>query len=137
MYYLSDQVAKLAQSVPRDKLVSVGTCFGKFTKTKKFRLHITALGYLGRYAKYKVWLKPSGEMAFLYGNNIFKSNVGRLTEDVPQNQGVVVYTMADMGLGFGVTARSAVDYQKLSPMTIYVYRQADVGEYLRKEETIL
>ncbi len=34
--------------------VSVGTCFGKFTKTKKFRLHITCLDYLAQYAKVRV-----------------------------------------------------------------------------------
>lgn len=31
--------------------MSVGTCFGKFTKTTKFRLHITALDFLAPYAK--------------------------------------------------------------------------------------
>lgn len=31
--------------------MSVGTCFGKFTKTNKFRLHITALDFLAPYAK--------------------------------------------------------------------------------------
>lgn len=76
-------------------------------------------------------------MPFLYGNNILKSYVGRVTEDVPQNQGVVVYTMSDIPVGFGVTARSTVDYQKISSTTVYVYRQSDIGEYLRNEDTIL
>lgn len=42
---------KLAANISGDKLVSLGTCFGKFTKTHKFRLHITALDYLAPYAK--------------------------------------------------------------------------------------
>jgi len=44
----------LATNISRDKLVSVGTCFGKFTKTQKFRLHITALDFLAPYAKVNI-----------------------------------------------------------------------------------
>lgn len=42
VYYVSE-ILKLAANISRDKLVSLGTCFGKFTKTHKFWLHITAL----------------------------------------------------------------------------------------------
>jgi len=45
---------RLGISVARPNLVSVGTCFGKFSKSGKFKLHITALDYLAQYAKYKV-----------------------------------------------------------------------------------
>lgn len=48
---VSEKILKLAANVSGDKLVSLGTCFGKFTKTHKFRLHITALDYLAPYAK--------------------------------------------------------------------------------------
>lgn len=44
-------MVRMAVSVGRDQLASVGTCFGKFTKTGKFKLHITALDYLAQYAK--------------------------------------------------------------------------------------
>lgn len=47
----SERILKLATNISRDKLTSVGTCFGKFTKTNKFRLHITALDFLAPYAK--------------------------------------------------------------------------------------
>ena len=49
---------RLGISVARPNLVSLGTCFGKFSKSGKFKLHITALDYLAQYAKYKVrfWL---------------------------------------------------------------------------------
>lgn len=36
-----------------DNIISIGTCFGKFTKSGKFRLHITALDYLSPYAQVK------------------------------------------------------------------------------------
>lgn len=44
-------ILKLAANISGEKLVSLGTCFGKFTKTHKFRLHVTALDYLAPYAK--------------------------------------------------------------------------------------
>ena len=68
-------------------MVCLGTCFGKFTKTKKFRLHITALDFLAPYASHKVWLKSSAEQQFLYGHNVNKSGLGRITEDTDKYQG--------------------------------------------------
>ena len=61
VYYASEDIVKKAGSCARENLVSVGVCFGKFTKTKKFRLQITALDYLAPYAQFKVWLKASSE----------------------------------------------------------------------------
>ncbi|XP_043291250.1 60S ribosome subunit biogenesis protein NIP7 homolog isoform X1 [Cervus canadensis] len=98
VYYVSEKILKLAANISGDKLVSLGTCFGKFTKTHKFRLHITALDYLAPYAKYKVWIKPGAEQSFLYGNHVLKSGLGRITENTSQYQGVVVYSMADVPL---------------------------------------
>ena len=45
---------RLGISVARPNLISLGTCFGKFSKSGKFKLHITALDHLAQYAKYKV-----------------------------------------------------------------------------------
>lgn len=45
---------RLGISIARPNLVSLGTCFGKFSKSGKFKLHITALDYVAQYAKYKV-----------------------------------------------------------------------------------
>ena len=55
--------------------------------------------------QYKVWVKPSSEMSYLYGNNIPKSGLGRMTDDTPQYAGVVVYNMSDVPLGFGIAAQ--------------------------------
>ncbi|KAL5519040.1 NIP7 [Sanghuangporus vaninii] len=136
VYYVSESMMKLAISVARPNLVSLGTCLGKFSKSGKFKLHITCLDYLAQYAKYKVWIKPNGEMPFLYGNHVVKAHLGRITEDTPEHQGVVVFSMNDTPLGFGVTARSTLDTRKLDPTGIIVFHQADVGEYLRDEDTL-
>ena len=48
--------------------------------------------------QYKIWVKPSGEQSFLYGNHVLKSGLGRITENTPQYQGVIVYSMNDLPL---------------------------------------
>lgn len=42
------------EQVARDKLVSLGTCFGKLTHSGKFRLGIGALDILSQHARHKV-----------------------------------------------------------------------------------
>ncbi|KAF9315314.1 ribosome biosynthesis protein nip7, partial [Linnemannia elongata] len=101
VYYVSESVMRKATSVGRDQLISLGICFGKFTKTGKFRMHVTCLDYIAQYAK-----------------------------------GVIVYSMTDVPLGFGVTARSTSDTRKMEPTAIVVFHQADIGEYLRQEDTL-
>jgi ribosome biogenesis protein Nip4 len=137
VYYVSEASMRLSISVARPNLVSLGTCLGKFSKSGKFKLHITSLDYLAQYAKYKVslvpppfklhcsndhdevWVKPNGEMPFLYGNHVLKAHLGRITEDTPEHQGVVVYSMNDVplvinwlcvlyNLSSSVTARSGI-----------------------------
>ena len=48
--------------------------------------------------QFKIWMKPAGEQSFLYGNHILKSGLGRITENTPQYQGVIVYSMNDLPL---------------------------------------
>lgn len=118
VYYVREELANLATSVARISLLSLGTCIGKFTKTGKFRIHITALDIIAPHARYKVWVKPNGEMPFLYGGNIVKAHVGRWSEDCPQHQGVVVLSMDDTPLVCPIESGSA-----LEPM----FRLADVA----------
>lgn len=49
------------------------------------------------------------------------------------DQGVVIFTMSDIPIGFGVTAKSTQQCRKVEGTGIVVYHQADVGEYLREE----
>ncbi|CUM62612.1 uncharacterized protein PRCAT00000166001 [Priceomyces carsonii] len=136
VYYVSESIAKLATSVMRPKLMSLGTCIGKFTKTGKFRLHITALPYLSKYAKYKIWVKQNGEMPFMYGNHVLKAHIGRMSEDIPEHAGIIVYSMSDIPIGFGVSAKSTIDARNLQPTAIVAFRQGDIGEYLRDEDSL-
>ena len=136
VYYLSTKVLQQAQYIPHSDIVSMGIKFGKFTKTKKFLLHITCLDYVAQYAKYKIWIKPNGEMSFLYGNNVLKAHLGRITENTPKYQGVVFYSMSDIPLGFGVSAVSTQEARKMDATSIIAFHQSDIGEYLRQEDTL-
>lgn len=45
-----------------------------------------------------MWLKTSAEQQFLYGHNVMKSGLGRISESVNRYQGVVLYSMNDLPL---------------------------------------
>ncbi|KAK9084207.1 hypothetical protein Scep_030678 [Stephania cephalantha] len=136
VYYVSESVVRRATNISRDKLVSLGTCIGKFTKGGSFHLTVQALGLLAENAKHKVWVKPTSEMSFLYGNHVLKGGVGRITEGVGPGDGVVVFSMSDVALGFGVAAKGTQECRRLDPNGIVVLHQGDVGEYLRMEDDL-
>lgn len=137
VYYASERVMRQATSISRDELISMGTCFGKFTKSGKFRLKVTCLGELSQHAKFKVWLKPSAEMSFLYGNHVSKNGIARMTEGVPQFAGVLVLSMSNLALGFGRAAHATERCKDLDPTSVAILHQSDVGEYLREENEIV
>lgn len=134
VYYVSEKQMRLATNIGRDNLISIGTCFGKFTKNGKFRLHVTCMDFLAQYAKYKVWIKTGAEMSFLYGNNVTKAGLARITDSTPQYAGVVVFSMADIPLGFGIAAQPTEYCKDLEPNANVVLHQGDIGEYLRVED---
>ena len=87
--------------------------------------------------QFKFWVKPNQEQAFLYGNNVSRAGLGRITEGTNKHQGVVVMNMADVPIGFGVTARSTLECRKLENAQVALFHEADVGEYVRREEQIV
>ncbi|KAG2263839.1 hypothetical protein Bca52824_070918 [Brassica carinata] len=91
-----------------------------------FHLTIMSLNLLAANAKHKVWLKPTSEMSFLYGNHVLKGGLGRITDSIVPGDGVVVFSMSDVPLGFGIAAKSTQDCRKLDPNGIVVLHQADI-----------
>lgn len=136
IYYVSETLMRQATNVRRSDLLSLGTCFAKITHSGKIHVQITCLDYLAQHTLHKVWLKPNAEMAFLYGNHVAKAGLGRITDAAPQYTGVVVYNMQDTPLGFGVLAHATDKVKDLDPTANVVLHQADVGEYLRLEDTL-
>lgn len=120
VYYLNSDVLTMASHFNKDQLLSAGTLFGKFTRSKKFKLHITCLDLLAKYSKFKVWVKPNGEQTFLYGNHVLKGHLARITENTPPNTGVVVFSISDIPIGFGVCMKSTVQCKDLDPTAVVV-----------------
>lgn len=136
VFYASEALVRRATNISREKLISFGTCIGKFTKGGSFRLTVQCLDLLASHARRKVWLKPTAEMSFLYGNHVLKTGLGRITENTASGDGVVVFSMSDVPLGFGITAKSTQECRKMDPNGIVVLHQADLGEYLRSEDDL-
>jgi len=59
-----------------------------------------------------MWIKPAAEQQFLYGHNVLKSGLGRITESTTQYQGVIVFSMSDVPL---------VNIIKLSNIILMLY----------------
>jgi len=57
-----------------------------------------------------------------------------MSEGIEARQGVIVYNMADMPLGFGVASKSTTSCRRADPTTLVVLHQSDLGEYIRDEE---
>ena len=51
IHFYREDIMKKATNIGRENLTCLGTCFGKFTKSGKFKLQITALDFLAPYAK--------------------------------------------------------------------------------------
>ncbi|KAH7676713.1 60S ribosome subunit biogenesis protein NIP7 protein [Dioscorea alata] len=136
VFYASESLVRRATNISRDRLASIGTCIGKFTKGGSFRLTVQSLDLLAAHARHKVWLKPTSEQSFLFGNPVLKGGLGRITENTKAGDGVVVFSMSDLPLGFGVAARSAQDCRKAEVKSIVVNHQSDIGEYLRMSDDI-
>jgi 60S ribosome subunit biogenesis protein NIP7 len=138
VFYLSEAQLKQTTSFSRDTLISAGTCVGKFTHSGKFQLTIHFLEVLAQFAKHKVWLKPSAEMAFLYGSQVTKVGIAKVTEGIPRYAGVVVFNSAQvpLPLGFGVAAQPTDVLPSLEPTAVVVLNYGDVGEWLRSESEL-
>ncbi|CAB4303421.1 unnamed protein product [Prunus armeniaca] len=91
VYYVSESLVKRATNIARTQLVSLGTCIGRFTHGGSFHLTVQCLSLVASNAKHKVWLKPTSEMSFLYGNHVLKGGLGRITENIVPGDGVVVF----------------------------------------------
>ena len=87
----------------------------------KFRLHITCLEYLQKFTSRKVWLKTNGVQNYIYGNHVLKAHIARISEKALKYEGVIVMTMDNVPLGFGVLAKSSEELKRSDPTSIFVF----------------
>ncbi|KAL0237303.1 hypothetical protein PCE1_000700 [Barthelona sp. PCE] len=134
LFYMSENQLRRVTPLPRKQLVASGVCFGKFTKSGKFQLQITALPYLAQFALNKVVVNSQGEMTFTYGQSLSKGHVEHMTEGAPVNAGVVVFNEHEDALGFGVLVKGSMEFRHADNEDLIVIWQSDIGEYLRTFE---
>lgn len=136
VYYMSNEVERIAHPVARKKLLGAGLLVGRFTHHGHFHIRITALPLLAMYAQYKIWLTPAAELSFLYKNDVMRSHIARMSDGIPENAGVVVFSADGQPIGFGVSTKAGVDAIRSDPGSKVVIHQGDVGEYLRDQDTM-
>ncbi|KRH94216.1 Ribosome biogenesis protein NIP7 [Pseudoloma neurophilia] len=137
VFLLTENEFKKISNIPQKNIILVGKHLGKFTRSDRFFLKISALNILEQYASRKVWIKWSAEMNFLYGNNVSKSHVLKTSEDIGKNEVVFLYNPKDTLLGYGITTRDNRSFEKADHHSSYIIRQCDKGEFLREEQSIL
>lgn len=134
IWYIPQRLAKLASCVAKNNLMGIGVLFAKVTHNGNVRIQVTALEYIAQYSLFKIWVKPTQEQKFLYGGNVTRAGLGRITEATPKYQKVAVFSMGDIPLGFGVAAQSTLECRKCEMNAQVLFHEADVGEYLRDED---
>lgn len=137
IWYMPQRLLAAASTIARPNLLSIGVLIAKVTHHDHMRVQITALDILAQYSPFKLWVKPHQEQAFLYGGHISRSGLGRITEETPQYQGVAVYSMSDIPLGFGVTSQSTLQCRRAEMNSTVLFHESDLGEYLRNEATLM
>jgi len=84
VFYAPESSMKLAISVARPNLVSPGMCSGKkFSKSRKFKLHVTSLDYLAQYAKYKASITFKWIARCI--TEKIQAHLEQITEDTPEH----------------------------------------------------
>lgn len=136
VYYMREDIFRSCKPFGEKVLLSAGTNIGKFTKKGRFFLNIFALPIVAPLAKYKIWIKQSAELGFLYGTDILKEGVENIQEGTPKGAGVVVYNAKNMPIGLGVALQSSASLHRCLPTIKAVARIADLGEYLRNETAL-
>lgn len=136
IWYMRKELAKLSSCVAKTNLMGIGVLFAKVTHNGHIRIQITALEYIAQYAVFKIWVKPNQEQRFLYGGNVTRAGLGRITESTPKYQKTAVFSMGDVPLGFGVAAQSTLECRKCEMNAQVLFHEADVGEYLRDEDRL-
>ncbi|VEV58389.1 60S ribosome subunit biogenesis protein NIP7, putative [Plasmodium vinckei vinckei] len=136
VHFVRADIAKQAESINKNSLISLGICIGKITKANNFFLKITSLSLMSEFCIHKIWLKESGEKNFLFGNNVLKSHLLKISDNIRKGDGVIVLSMDDNPIGFGISIRNTQDIKLLNITDIVLIHQSDVGEYLRNETAL-
>ena len=72
VYYVSEAMVKRATNISKNSWCTLALASKNSPRPVSFPLTIQFLDLLAAHAKCKIWLKPTVEMYFLYGNHVLK-----------------------------------------------------------------
>jgi 60S ribosome subunit biogenesis protein NIP7 len=100
---------------------------------KRFRFSLEGTFYLANKKRKRIYVNNKGEMLFLYGRDILAESVVDVTDDVRENDMVMVCNARDDIIGIG---RSEFDASRIREVEkrVVVENFVDRGEYLRKRK---
>lgn len=133
IYLINKNILKCISTIPKNEILHMGLMLGKLTKTQNFYLHVSSLNSLSKYCLNKVWIKKSAEMNVLYGNNIQKAHIFKISDELLVNSSVIIYNQDDIILGFGITSKDSNGIDRMTGSSIAIIIQSDNGIYLREE----
>ncbi len=99
---------------------------------KRFRFSIEGCFYIAKKKRKRVYVNDRGEMLFLYGRDLFSGSIVKVTEDVKENDFVMVCNKDGDIIGIGKSRFDADVIRSIESDRVVVENLLDRGEYLRK-----
>lgn len=114
-----------------DKLILAGVKIGEIGK--RFRFSLEGSYYIAKKKRKRVYVNDRGEMLFLYGRDIFSASVVKVTDDVKENDIIMVCNKDGDIIGIGKSRFNADVMRSVDEDRVVVENLVDRGEYLRKK----
>ena len=142
VYLVKKSVLKTLSNIPKKLIYGVGTHVGKVTRGKQVLLSVGFLKVLEKHSTKKVFLTENKEAFFLHGNNVLKGMIEHMDKETKKNDKVVIYKNLKrkefafpIGLGTSNVASTELEHI-VDNARLAIYWNADVGEYLRKQQEL-
>jgi len=132
VYALSKDLTDFIDKFKNLNIVCAGIKVGEVGK--RFRFSLEGTFYLAKKKRKRVYVNSRGEMLFLYGRDIFAGSVVKVTEDVEENDIVMICNTKGDILGIGKSRFDADRMRSVEKDRVVVENLVDRGEYLRKEK---
>ena len=129
---LNKDLLKFIENHKNLNYVFVGIKMGEIGK--RLRLTLEGAFLLHKKNKKKVYVNKNGEMLFLYGRDIFRESLEKVSPDIKENDIVVVCNLKEEVLGIGRTRFDCKRIMRVEKDRIVVDNLVDRGEYLRKNK---
>ncbi|MHA1238832.1 MAG: hypothetical protein ACTSSJ_06315 [Candidatus Odinarchaeia archaeon] len=110
---------------------SLGVYLARYFKNH-YELSLESLRFIAPLTDKKVWVSEEGERFFLYGKDIFKRSVTKISPTACAGDKVIVLNSKCEALGLGVLRIKPESFRDTKDNTIVVDNITDLGWYIRK-----